>query len=552
MVRTFVLVLLAMQFASVAYGQGRHQIARSDKGMVVTAQPLATVAGLRILEQGGNAADAATAAGFAIAVVRPSMNSIGGRNQILVRNAAGEVFGIDGTTQAPEGYDPANAPRASYGYETIGVPGALAALIRLHAEHGSLPLETVMAPAIEFAENGFRLLPGQALFHQSAASRIAESEGARATYLKPDGSPYGVGELLRQPDLANTLRRISLGGADVFYRGEIAEAIAADMAENGGFVTRQSLADYEALDARILGGSYRGYDLVGMDIPAAGAITIQALHIMETFDRSQYNAEEWGVITAQAIALALPDLMALDSDTGAARATSKEWALEQAAKVRLTVGDDTDKQGGYRAAVPSLEEQTHTTHLSVADSAGMVVSLTQTLGPAMGSAVATPGLGVLYAVTLGGYGTRALQPGERGRFSITPFLVLRNGEPYMVLGSAGDLFIISSVVQAVTRVVDDGMSFPDALAAARVHPTFDSTFTSFNGVSMETSGRMGWTEAQVQAVEAMGFDVTPVARIGSFGRIHGIQFDAESGAWIGVAEPDAEGTALGPPPSRRR
>ena len=156
-----------------------------------------------------------------------------------------------------------------------------------------------------------------------------------------------------------------------------------------------------------------------------------------------------------------------------------------------------------------------------------------------------PDLGFLYAVTLGGYGTRAWQPGERGSFSITPFLVLRDGEPFLVLGSAGNLYIISSVVQATSRVIDDGMTLPEALAAARVHPTFDSTY-AFTGISMETSGPDGWTERQMAEVRAMGFAVTPVPRGGSFGRVHGIRFLSESGVWVGAAEPDAEGAAFGP------
>ncbi len=545
MIRITVVALLYACLAGGLNAQGRDQVARSVDGMVVAAQPLATVAGLRILEQGGNAADAAAAAGFAIAVVRPSMNGIGGRNQILIRNAQGEIFGIDGTTQAPEGYDPATAPRASSGYATIGVPGALAGLLRLHNEHGSLPLETVMAPAIEYAQNGFRLLSGQAMIHQFMADQLAENVGARTAYLKPDLSPYRSGELLRQPVLARTLRTISVGGADVFYRGEIAEAIASDMAANGGFLTLKSLADYRALDARILHGSYRGNELVGMDIPAAGAITIQALHIMENFDRSEYSAEEWAAITAQAVGLAIPDLGVLESDTAAMRATSKEWAALQAEKVVIGDRAGPADEGVWPAFDPNSVHESNTTHLSVADSTGMVVSLTQTLGPAMGSGVATPGLGFLYAVTLGGYGTRALQPGERGRFSITPFLVLRDGEPFLVLGSAGNLHIISSVVQAASRVIDDGMTLAEALAAPRVHPTYDSTF-AFSGISMETSDLHGWTARQVEEVREMGFEVTPSPRLGSFGRVHAIRFLAESGVWVGVADPDLEGAAYGP------
>jgi gamma-glutamyltranspeptidase/glutathione hydrolase len=304
--------------------------------MVVTAHPLATYVGQRILRQGGNAADAAVATAIAGAVVRPSMNSIGGRNQILVRLPSGDIHGIDGTTQVPEGYDAATAPKAAYGYATIGVPGALAGLMRLHGEHGSLPLATVMAPAIEYAENGFRLLPGQARFHESNTDRLAESEGARGVYLKADGSAYGVGEMIRHLDLAKTYRKIVDGGAEIFYRGEIAATMASDIQANGGFVTGRSLADYEAVDARIVRGSYRGYELVAMDVPASGAIAIQSLQIMENFERAEYTAVEWATITAQALALSIPDLRRLGSDTAAARATAKSWAASQAEKIRLT------------------------------------------------------------------------------------------------------------------------------------------------------------------------------------------------------------------------
>jgi gamma-glutamyltranspeptidase/glutathione hydrolase len=468
------------------------------------------------------------------------MNSIGGRNQILVRTADGSVFGIDGTTQVPEGYDPATAPQASYGYATIGVPGALAGLMRLYEEHGSLPLETVMAPAIEYAENGFRLLPGQAMFHAMSARQLAESEGASMYYLKPDGSPFRVGELLRQPDLAQTLRTISQGRADVFYRGEIADAIVADMETNDGFVNQSSLANYRAEDARIVRGTYRGYELIGMDVPSTGALAVQALQIMENFDRAEFTAEQWAVLTARAIGLTVADFLRLGSDTAAARATSKEWAAEQAA--RLSDRLSSSSQGGPGASSP-LQEAGYTTHLSVSDSSGMVVALTQTIGPAMGSKVVTPGLGFLYATTLGGYLGGEMLPGTRARSFITPFMVLEDGETKLVLGAAGGMRILSAVVQAVSRVVDDEMNLAEALAAPRVHPSFDSTFT-MTGIAMETVPGRGWSKEQVELVEELGLRVSTTERPGSFGRIHAIRRDPVSGVWIGVADPGGEGTAV--------
>ena len=541
-------LLVALCPSSPLLGQSAGQIARSDRGVVVAAQPLAAAAGARMLEQGGNAADAAVAAAFAISVVEPSMNSIGGRNQILIRTPDGRVTGIDGTTTVPLGYDPANAPQASYGYPTIGVPGSLAGLMRLHGEYGSLPLATVMAPAIDYAEHGFRLLPGEARRQGGSSVQIAESEGARRYYRKADGTSYGPGERLVQSDMARTLKAIALGGRDAFYHGEIADRIAADMAANGGFVTKEALAAYEAMDSRIVRGSYRGYEIVGSGIPASGSVAITALQIAENFDPSAMSDEAWASVIGQSVALALGDYRRPDSDSAAVRVTSKAWARELATRVQVAdaaaAGSGGFSSAGAAAGVDLPSDMGHTTHLSAADEDGMAVALTQTLGPGMGSKVATPGLGFLYAVTLGGY-LGLSEPGERARSGITPFMVLKDGEPVMVLGAAGGIRIISAVVQAVTRVIDDEMSLPEALAAPRVHPEIDFS-SGFSGFSVEAAVDDGWSAESLAEFEAMGFDITPARFRGGFGRIHGLQYDAETGVWTGAADPDWEGAAVAP------
>ncbi|MCJ7628843.1 MAG: gamma-glutamyltransferase, partial [Longimicrobiales bacterium] len=248
------------------------QVDYSRHGMVSAAQPLATWAGVQILEAGGNAADAAVAAAFAIAVVEPTMNSIGGRTQILVRLADGQIRGIDATTQAPATYDPETAPQAGYGYAVIGVPGAVAGLVRLQGEFGTLPLETVMQPAIRYAREGFPVNSIVAGQFASAAEDASEFEGTRKYYLKPDGSPFAEGEILVNEDLARTLTTISKREGEDFYRGEIARKMAEDIQAHGGAVTLESLNDYRAEDALIVRGSYRGYELVGSYIPSAGAL----------------------------------------------------------------------------------------------------------------------------------------------------------------------------------------------------------------------------------------------------------------------------------------
>ena len=543
-------------------------------GVVVAAQPLAAAAGAQMLVAGGNAADAAVAAAFAISVVEPSMNSIGGRTQILVRLPDGSFAGIDATTQAPATYDPETAPQASYGYPTVGVPGAVAGLSRLLRDYGTLPLADVMAPAIELAEGGYRLLPGEAIRQGAGADQLAEFDGSRAHFLTPDGEAREAGDLFTQPDLAATLRTIAEGGEDAFYRGPIAERIVADMEAHGGAVTASSLADYRALDVPIVHGSYRGYDLVGTDVPASGAVTIGILHILENFDMASLDSDSWAGLVGTVVDRAFDERTAArGSGFGdLAFMTDKEWAADVAAGMEVPGavlgraasaatpallapvprGSALAFRPGEPAAPFSLPGATmvdwdgstwgsassHTTHLSAADGAGMYVSLTQTIGPNLGSKVATPGLGFLYAATLGGY-LGYMEPGERARSSISPLMVVKDGQPVLVLGAAGGARIISAVVQAVLRVVDQGMSLPDALAAARVHPID-------GGIAMETSPGIGWSSEDVAEVESWGLVVQEVERAGAFGRIHGIWVDPETGEMVGVADPDWEGAAMVP------
>ena len=522
------------------------QVDYSPRGMVSAAQPLATWAGVQILEAGGNAADAAVAAAFAIAVVEPSMNSIGGRTQILIRLPNGEVRGIDATTQAPWSYDASTAPTGNFGYPQIGVPGAVAGLARLLEEHGTLSLERVLAPAIRLAEEGFTVLPAEAARQASQAEVVAQFEGSREYFLKPDGSPYSAGDRLVQPVLAKTLGKIAAGGADVFYRGEIARAMVADMEAHGAAVTLESLAGYRAEDALVVRGSYRGYELVGTYVPAAGALTIEALQILETLDLRALSAAERAVAVGQALTLAAQDWQLQGPPEMAAQLTSKAWAAERAAE--LTVGSPFQvgvQGGGGGRLQPDLESvldhlpKGNTTHLSTADSDGMMVSLTQTLGPLMGSKVATPGLGFLYASTLGGGYLRPMEPGERAATNISPLLVLKEGEPVLILGAAGGGMIPVAIVNAIVHFVDGGLPFPEAVAAPRVAGGLGGP------LAMETHPGPGWTASLVDEVRAMGIEVREIDQTGAFGRIHGIRYFSGSGQWEGVADPDWEGTALG-------
>lgn len=527
------------------------QVARSARGVVAAAQPLAAQAGAAMLERGGNAVDAAVAAAFALAVVEPTMSGLGGRAQILIRLPDGAHVGIDGTTQAPATYDPDTAPQAGYGYPTVGVPGVPAALLRALEEHGSLDRATVMAPAIALAEDGFDVLPGEAERHAAAADEIREFEGTSAVFLNAAGETRAPGERFVQPDLASTLRAIAQGGHDAFYRGAIAEAMAADMASHGGAVTLEALAAYEAETSEIVTGSYRGHDLVGLWVPSYGAITIEILQLLETLDMGALDEDDWALAVAEAIRVGYLDRPHQDSMDDAARLTSKAWAAERAPMMRVPAG------AGASAAVASppgtrfaLAEDGHTTHLTTADESGMVVALTQSLGPNMGSKVVTPGLGFLHAATLGGYLGR-MEAGERARSHISPFMVERGGEPFLALGAAGGGRIPTAIVAVISRVIDRGMTLEDALRAPRIVPDFPSQTEGGDpeaetAVALEVGTGMGFMDDAVAALRALGIEVDAVDRDGAFGRVHAVRWHADTGVWEGAADPDWEGAAVAP------
>jgi gamma-glutamyltranspeptidase/glutathione hydrolase len=507
--------------------------------MVVSGSPLATDVGVQVLESGGNAVDAAVATAFALSVVEPSMSGLGGRTQILLRTAAGEYAGIDGTTEVPAGAPAEPAEEEDlYGFATIGVPGTVAALAMAHATHGTRPWPELIAPAIALADAGFTLPVETAVRIAGVADQLREFEGSARYFLKPDGSPYSGGARLVQPALARTLRAIAEGGADAFYRGWIADSIVADM-ESGGFVSRDDLADYEARGSLVVRGSYRGYDLLGTYLPASGATTIEALHILEQFDLTdRAGTPEWLALTAQALLLSFEDRTKdLGTAIEQARAlVSKEWAATRAEQVADPGLAESVAMAPVVLAALGAAEASHTTHLSVADGEGGLVALTQSLGPTMGSKVAARGLGFVYAATMGYLGS--LPPGTRPWSSQSPLIVLKDGEPAYVLGAAGARRIISAIVEVVSRAVDEELGLADAMALPRFHPTPAVVY-------MEGRRAATWSAADMAELASFGF--TPEARASApyFARIHGIEFDAQSDAYTGVADPRGNGSARG-------
>ena len=520
---------------SAAITNPNAQVAESPRGMVASASKLATEVGATVLAQGGNAVDAAAATAFTLAVTEPTMSGLGGRTSIVIRTAGGEAYGIDGLNQVPHSFRDGAPP----GYGNAAIPGVPAALAHAVEKYGSWPLARIMAPAIRLAEEGFPLTPLEASRFANAADELRSFEGSRRNFLKPDGSAYAPGERFIQRELARTLRGIAEGGSRAFYQGWIADSIHSDMVRHGGFITRDELARYEALPAILVRGSYRGHDIVSNYDPAAGHVVIEALHIMEHFDLGKLPATEYASIVGQAMQLALSDRSrGTGSREDAARMlTSRSHAAERAKEVavpgpaaRVPAGGVNDEPEPWWLG----PDRDNTTHLSVVDANRMAVSLTQSLGPAMGTRLASPGLGFLYATRLGSV------PGSRPGSTISPTIVTDPaGRLLYVLGGAGDSRIISAVIQTLSRAIDQQLPLDRAVAALRVHPMGATT------LRVERDPSRAWTDADIERLKTLGFTVE-TSPSSYYGRVHAVVVDQETNRLTGVAEPRGVGGAAGP------
>ena len=513
------------------------QIAQSTEGVVSAAQPLATLAGQEMYDLGGNAVDAAVASAFALSVVEPSMSGLGGRLQAIIRLPNGEIKGVDASTEAPMNYDTIGLSNVRYGYRVIGIPGVVAGLTKLHKEHGKLPLKTVIQPAIQYAQKGFPLLKGEAMRHAFALEQIKEFEGSRMYFMK-EGKTYQEGEKLVQKDLAKVLKRIAQYGHDGFYKGETAEKIVADFKTQGGIITMEDLANYKAVDSKIVSGNYRGHDIHSLWLPSFGAITVEIMHILEQFPMENLHGVEWIEVVNAAMKTAYQDRrkqLAPNQDSIMKVLTSKAYAQQLANAIKK---DQGMKTGLLDAKAPqSWYGDGHTTHLSAADESGLMVALTQSLGPNMGSKVASKDLGFLYAVTLGPY-LGIYHPGERARSHISPTIITKDNEPYAALGAAGGSRIITAIVQVASRMIDHQNSLDKALAAPRIYADTDK-------IILETHEGDGWSQTIIQQLEEKAIPIEMISGRGRFGRVHAVYYDRANKQWFGAADPDWEGAAAG-------
>ncbi len=543
--------------------------APSREGMVVSSHYLASEVGNEILARGGNATDAAVATAFALAVTLPSAGNVGGGGFLVYHGADGEVTAFNFREKAPLAatermyLDAAGEIRANSNHEgllSVGVPGTVAGLWKAHQRLGRLPWADLVEPAIRLAADGFPSTWAMQGWLESLQRRDGPLYAAtRAAFLKGGTDLYEPGEPFKQPDLAETLKRIQHQGHDGFYRGETARLLARFMAAHGGLITEEDLARYEAVEQPPIHGTYRGYDVYAMSPPSSGGVAlVQMLNILEGFDlrRIGHNSAFYLHLLTEAMRRAYADRAlhlgdpAFNPEMPVARLTSKAYADQLRASIDLFMASESDS-AAFNGIFPAESEET--THLSVVDPQGNAVSLTYTLEYSYGSGIVVPGAGFLLNNEMGDFNpipgrtdTRGLigtppnlvAPEKRMLSSMTPTIVARDGKPVLVIGSPGGRTIINTVLQVVLNVVDHrmtGPTFGEAIEAPRIHHQWLPDVTSFEGWGISPDTR--------RLYEMMGHEVR---ERGYQGSAMGIHIDPDTGMVWGAADSRAfDGGARG-------
>ena len=476
--------------------------------IVTSVHELASLAGVEMLQAGGNAVDAAVATGFALAVVHPQAGNLGGGGFLLLRQATGRSHFIDFREKAPAAatenmyLDPQGnviKDASVVGFKAVSVPGSVAGLVYAEKQYGKLKLEQVIAPAIKLAREGFPLAYEDAQAFKKDEHLAQFSESRRI--FQRDGNYYQPGELFKQPELAHTLERLAKD-PDEFYHGAMARELAAAIQKGGGLITAADLAAYEVKEREPIRGSYRDYDIISAPPPSSGGVAlIESLNILEGFDLAKFGNRSADAIhlIAEAFRRAFYDRADFMGDPDFAKVPvaqliDKKYAaawrdsidpnhasLSQALK-RPPIFNELEREAQSRPI--TVREPENTTHYSVVDAEGNAVAVTTTLNDSFGSRVTAEGLGFLLNDEMDDFAAKqgvpnlfgliqgpanAIGPGKRPLSAMTPTIVLKDGKLFLVLGSPGGPTIITTVANVLIGVVDFSLDIQEAVNAPRFH-----------------------------------------------------------------------------------
>ena len=561
-------LLTANEPAIIDYNDRFHPVV-SESGMVVSQEALASRIGAEILAQGGNAIDAAVATGFALAVTLPQAGNIGGGGFMMIYLADEQrTLAVDYREMAPlsahrdlflDEDGEVDKNKARYSRYSAGVPGTVAGLIYALNHYGTMSLSEVLKPAIHLAETGIRVTRPLAFSLARAEQRLKKSTASTQYYFLKDGSPLPQGHFWQQRDLANTLRKIAKTNGDAFYKGDIARQIVEEMQaqkivaemqaqkkaaeshplrneQERGLISAEDLAAYRVVEREVVTGDYRGYQIAAMPPPSSGGVhLVQMLNILEGWELEDlgHNSADYLHRLIEAMRRAYADRSEYLGDPDfnpvpVARLTDKDYA----ARLR----DDIDLQkatpsSDIRPGLELPEESPQTTHYSVWDKQGNVVSNTYTLNFSYGSGIAVSGAGFLlnnemddFSAKLGvpnAYGlvggeANAIEPRKRPLSSMTPVIIFKDGKPVLTTGSPGGSTIINTVLQTVLNVVDFDMNIAEASAQARIHHQWlpDKVFYEAD-INLDTR----------KILESMGHSLQPSSRV--IGRTQTISSDGK-------------------------
>ncbi len=524
-------------------------------GLVVSSHPAASKAGMDVLRGGGNAIDAAVATGLALGVVDQFNSGIGGGGFLLVRLADGTVRALDGREKAP-----AAATRGMYvkdgkyvpalskvGSLAVGVPGIVAAYQKALAMYGSRSMAEVMEPALALAEEG-TVLDGYALSrYEKAIDALRRDPASAKSYFNPDGTPLREGDLLRQPELAVTLRRIAAKGSDYFYRGDFARRLAAYMEREGGLITFEDMRNYEAVLREPIQGKYRGCTVFGMPPPSSGGVhVVQILNMIEVSGilkgRSGWDTDTI-LRTARFTSRAFEDRGLHLGDSSfypvpVKRLIDPHYAEEVVASL-TKAKERPDGPSGSGAAVQPAGG--HTASLVAVDRKGNVVAVNQTVNLNYGAKITLPGTGVILnnqmddfsaqpgtpnAFGLVGSEANSIEPGKRPLSSMSPTIIVRDSQPVMALGGAGGPAIITAVLQVIVNVLGLGMELPQAVAHPRFHHQYRPDL-----LIVEEDSPIALEEEEERIAGQ------PIMKRDHLGVVNALAWSDEEKAYVGVSDP---------------
>jgi gamma-glutamyltranspeptidase/glutathione hydrolase len=561
--RLFISIGVLLFIVSTNLNAAGRTAIRGYNGAVASSSAIASEVGIQILQDGGNAIDAAVATAFAMAVTHPTAGNIGGGGFLVYHGVNGETTTFDFREKAPlastkDMYLDADGkvinneigPIDHFSIKAVGVPGTVAGLELAHQRLGSLDWSKLLTPSIELARQG---IPITFKLHDDfnnpgRKSWFGNYPSSQKIFYKDNGKPYLPGDLWKQNDLADTLERIQSEGRNGFYGGKTAQLIADFMATNGGLITLEDLRKYRAIERKPIKSSYRDYEIVSMPPPSSGGIIIsEMLNILEHYDLEKigHNSAQYLHILTEAMRrgyadranyLGDPDF---NEDMPLERLLSKEHAEDLRKTINLSKKSTSDP-----ALFAEIYESDETTHFSVVDKAGNMVSLTYTLEFGYGSHIVVEGAGFLLNNEMGDFNEQPgvtnikgeigtppnqIRPEQRMLSSMTPTIVAKDGIPLFATGTPGGKTIINTTMQTILNIVDHGMTIAEAIEAPRIHHQWLPDITTFEkrGISADTQA----------TYESFGHEVRTRNSIGS---AMGVYRDPETGVISGAADSRAE------------